>query len=429
MIMKTKKNLVEQVLMSILTVTAMFVFTACSNYMDYEEEDQQKAINIVDKTQRTVLVYVAGRNDLSLFAGYDLQELKEGSKQLAKDQALLVFMRRCHDNEEPWLARIENGKIVNKVTIGNMGIDKDQLYASDPEVMEQVISYAFSHYPSVSNDYGLVLWGHGSGWLIEKEVNQKSTSRGYGVDVGNYIYSTDGRWINIPTLNNVLSRLPHLKFIFADCCNFMCLESLYELRNVTDYIIGSPAEIPGMGAPYQTVVPAMFEPETFYHSIAERYYKATEGELPLSVVKTSEMEQVAQATRNVLKSLSDRESGYPDMTGMIHYNYLGSRYEPFNQMYNIFYDAGNFIRCYATTEEYQEWKQALDKAVIEKYIAYSWDVIKGWQKFYTDFEVTEENYHGVSMYVPQDGAVEHGEYYQQLNKDIAQMQWLYAVNE
>ena len=66
------------------------------------------------------------------------------------DQALLVFMRRCHNNEKPWLARIQNGEIVDKVTITDMGIDKDELYASDPDVMEKVISYAFTHYPSVN---------------------------------------------------------------------------------------------------------------------------------------------------------------------------------------------------------------------------------------------------------------------------------------
>ena len=49
---------------------------------------------------------------------------------------------------------------------------------------------------------------------------------------------------------DVMRNLQELKFIFADCCNFMCLESIYELRQVADYIIGSPAEIPEIGAPY-----------------------------------------------------------------------------------------------------------------------------------------------------------------------------------
>jgi hypothetical protein len=427
--MKTTKNLAVSVLMSII---AAVTFTACSeNYLDYDVDQQMESLksNISYGNQRTVLVYMAGRNDLSLFAGYDLEEMKQGSKQLGNDQALLVFMRRCHNNEKPWLARIQNGEIVNKVTITDMGINKDELYASDPEVMEKVINYAFTHYPSANDDYGLVLWGHGSGWLLEDEVNTKPTNRGFGVDTGNYVHSADGKWINITTMNNVLSHLPHLKFIFADCCNFMCLESLYELRKVTDYIIGSPAEIPGTGAPYQTVVPAMFEPTTFYHSIAHCYNESTKGTLPISVVKTSEMEHVAQATKEVIQSIDQRQTGFPDMKGMIHYNYLGSITDPFHQLYNIFYDAGDFIRRFATPEEYKQWKQVLDQAVIEKYIAYSWATIKGWQKFYTDFKVTEENYHGVSMFIPQDQNAEHGEYYKKLNMDIGQMQWLYAVNE
>ena len=44
-----------------------------------------------------------------------------------------------------------------------------------------------------------------------------------------------------------------------------------------------------------------------------------EGNLPLSVVKMSEMERVAQATANALQSIRATLCGqYPDLTGMIH---------------------------------------------------------------------------------------------------------------
>ena len=245
--MKTMKNLAVSVLMSII---AAMTFTACSNdYLESEDNPAPQSPTVSFGIRRTVLVYMAGRNNLSMFATADLEEMKQSSKRLGKDQALLVFMRRCHAGEEPWLARIENGELTGKVTVSEMGISKSELYASDPDVMERVMSYAFRRYPSMDNDYGLVLWGHGSGWLMEDEVDARQKSRGYGVDTGNYVYSLKGKWINIPTMNSVLSRMPHLKFIFADCCNFMCLESLYELRNCADYIIGSPAEIPAEGAP------------------------------------------------------------------------------------------------------------------------------------------------------------------------------------
>ena len=427
--MKTMKNLAVTMLMSIL---ATATFTACSDdSLDYDVKEQKEAQKPVvnNRTQRTVLVYMAGRNNLSYYATADLAEMKEGSMKIGDDQALLVFMRRNYDGEEPWLARIKNGEVIDKVTVSDMGISKDELFASDPEVMEQVMQYAFRHYPSVKDDYGLVLWGHAGGWLLQDSVNVER-SRGYGVDVGNYIYNPNGKWINMPTMNKVLKRLPHLKFIFADCCNFMCLESLYELRHTADYIIGSPAEIPCEGAPYDTVVPAMFETTTFYHSIMERYREATEGFLPLSVVKTSEMENVAQATKLVMQQIGERErDGFPDMKGMVHYNYLNENDTTFHQPYNIFYDAGNFIQTYATPSEYQQWKQALDAAVIEKHVAYTWRTDKFWDTFYTDFEMTEEKYHGVSMFVPQDPTIEYGEKYLQMNEDITRLQWFSAVSE
>lgn len=425
--MKTKNNLVQLVLMSILTVAATIVFTACSNYMEYDTENQMAAqkSDIVTGQKRTVLVYMAGRNNLSYFATLDLEEMKRGSKRLGKDQALLVFMRRSQNGEEPWLARIEDGQLTGKVTVSEMGIRKDELYASDPDVMEKVMSYAFSHYPSVNDDYGLVLWGHAGGWLLQDSVRVE-TSRGYGVDVGNYIYSSQGKWINIPTMNQVLSRLPHLKFILADCCNFMCLETLYELRNVADYVIGSPAEIPDTGAPYEAMAPAMFEATNYYHAIMECYQQHTEGNLPLSVVKTSEMEHVAQATKKVLQSIKERNSGYADLTGLIHYNFLGPDSVCYKE-YNIFYDAGHFISRYATTSEYQEWKKVLDTAVIEKCMAYRWRTGKRWDGHYTDFEMSQEAYHGVSLFVPQDPTVKHAEHYADFNNDIFHMQWQYAT--
>jgi len=188
--------------------------------------------------------------------------------------------------------------------------------ATESLVMEGVMHYAFSHYPAADGNYGLVLWGHGSGWLMDNEV-KRVNSRAFGVDKGE-----DGRalWMNIPTMANILKGMPHLKFIMADCCNFMCLEVLYELRNVTDYIIGSPAEIPDEGAPYDEIVPDMFADGRFYTSIIDKYYKSVNGYLPLTAVQSSQMEQLAQATHQAIQAVQSNHNGdYTDMTGLIHY--------------------------------------------------------------------------------------------------------------
>ena len=373
--------------------------------------------------ERTVLVYLAGKNNLSQSLQTNLEQMKAGSR-LIGNNTLLVFVRRDMHREKPWLARVNNGELTDSVSLDDMGFGKSNMQACNPELMEQVMRYAFSHYPA--NEYGLVLGGHSTGWLIDEEPCQ---TRAFGVDNGDgYTYSRKNkRWMNVPTMARVLERVPHLKFIFADCCNFMCLETMYELRNVTDYIIGSPAEIPAEGAPYEQIIPALFEKNAFCSSVIGIYYRAQNGELPLSAVKTSAIDQLASATRNALDMVQAKiGNGYADTQGLIHYGYSGSSIQ-FHQEYNLFYDAGDFFRSQLSESDYLQWKQALDKTVIEKRFAKQWRTCMTWRYIYSDFEMTEEKYHGVSMYIPQDANTEYGIYYAQNNEDIKQLKWYQSV--
>ena len=377
--------------------------------------------------ERTVIVYMSGENSLTSYVNGDLNEMKEGSRLIGAGNALVVFVDKSSKKELPWLARIRDGQVTDSVSISDMGIGDEEVLSSDPHVFEDVLQYAVRHFPA-TRDYGLVLWGHSSGWLVKDSVPY---TRAYGVDNGrNDVSSNDGKWLNLPTMARVLQNLPHFKFIFADCCNFMCLESLYELRNVADYIIGSPAEIPAEGAPYSKMLPAMFlQDDDFYTAIVDRCYeqKAKGLYLPLSVVRASEMEHVAQATRTALTIINDGlGDGYADMTGLIYYYYDGNHvgYDP---MYNIFYDAGDFMLHHAPESVYRQWKEVLDRAVVYRRMSTHWDTNKRWNNYYgNNFTVTEERYHGVSMFVPQSP---FGGYYSFYNRNIRQFAWYYAVND
>ena len=424
--MTTIKNLVKTMLVSILTVGTMMSFTACSSdneVLSEVNDNLQLNASRYAAAERTVLVYLAGKNNLSQSLQTNLEQMKAGSR-LIGNNTLLVFVRRDMQGEKPWLARVNNGELTDSVSLDDMGFGKSNMQACNPELMEQVMRYAFSHYPA--NEYGLVLGGHSTGWLIDEEPGQ---TRAFGVDNGDgYTYSRKNkRWMNVPTMARVLERVPHLKFIFADCCNFMCLETMYELRNVTDYIIGSPAEIPAEGAPYEQIIPALFEKNSFCSSVIGIYYRAQNGELPLSAVKTSAIDQLASATRNALDMVQAKiGNGYADTQGLIHYGYSGSSIH-FHQEYNLFYDAGDFFRSQLSESDYLQWKQALDEAVIEKRFAKQWRTCMTWRYIYSDFEMTEEKYHGVSMYIPQDANTEYGIYYAQNNEDIKQLKWYQSV--
>lgn len=411
-----KKKYLSAVVLGMMVMT-----TACSN-------DDVPALNGeggtgVSAGAKTVLIYMAGRNDLSEELGDDLREMKINSKFLRPNDNLVVFVRN-KQSTMPWVACIRNGELTDSVSVSDIGIRSSdgENRASDPAVMEGVLHYAFSHYPAASGNYGLVIEGHGSGWLMKKDV-KRNLSRAAAVDWGNSNDDSDDRWINIPDLAAILKGVPHMKFIMTDCCNMMCLENLYELRSVCDYMIGSPAEIPVHGAPYNRIVTDMFADGKFYTNIVDKYFSSVKGKLPLVAVKTSKMENVAQATRTALKAVNDEiGDGYPDMKGIIHYYHTDNDRE-FHPEFNIFYDAGDFIRTYAPADIYQQWRQVLDQAVVERRMAPSWATNKGWQK-YSDFTVTEEKFHGVSMFVAQDPS--RGDY-AKYNEDIKKMEWYAAT--
>ena len=429
--MTAKKNLVKIMLMSIATA-ACVTFGACSGEDDpvapaREARPAETPSAIPGAGAKTVLIYLAGGNDLAGVLKQNLKDCKEGSRRLRDNERLIVFARFRNEGES-WVARLKNGEVTDSVSLKDLGIcSSDGVNrACDPGVMEGVMHYVFSKYPAEDGNYGLVFGSHGSGWLKKKEVPHNKYNRAICVDYGDKGFTkSNERWINIPTLAGVLSEMPHLKFIMTDCCNMMCLENLYELRATCDYLIGSPAEIPGKGAPYDQIVPDMFKDGDFYKTIIDKYFDSVGSTLPLVVVKTSEMENVAQATRTALVAVKENiGNGYADMKGMIHYYHSDDTRDKFFPEYNVFYDAGDFMHTYAPTDVYQQWRQALDKAVIERRMSTTWATDKHWNEKYSDFTVTTEKFHGVSMFVPQDP--QRGDY-AQLNDDIKFFEWYNAT--
>ena len=87
-------------------------------------------------------------------------------------------------------------------------------------------------------------------------------------------------------------------------------EVAYELKDVTQYVIASAAGIPGDGAPYETIVPDLFnyDDQALCQKTCDDYHAKLDnenGHLPISAVRTDRMPQLAKATAKILKSIYD----------------------------------------------------------------------------------------------------------------------------
>ena len=381
-----------------------------------------------EKLARAVLIYVAADNNLDSYFKNDLRQVMQGTKDLATNNKLIIYVD--DDKNKPYFLQVEQG---DTIRLKNMEMETK---TSDTETLYEAMKYVTDNFAAES--YGLVLWGHADGWIIHNK-NTKQTAKAprkaYGVD-----YTGGRTYMDIPDMAKALARLPKLKFIFADCCCFLCVENVYELRNCADYIIGSAAEIPGEGAPYHTVVPAMFSQDsTFYKQIVEKYYEQKSGSYntPLAAVKTSELENLTRTTAATLQSFAnDIEPDadgcrYPNMDSLIFY------YD------HTQYDMQDFILRYATTEQYAEWKRVFDRAVPVSAYSFVWmaNHVQYTDRNYTafaDFAPTEKREGGLGMFVPQrdSDAAKWNIVYRNnlgvsmsyLNNAIKSMQWYEAAH-
>lgn len=273
---------------------------------------------------RTVLVYIAANNSLGSY-NFDSKDVQEMVKGMANTEGtgnnLLVYLA-AHNKTAKLIRLIRNGKgEVKQETVMNYS----EHNSVSVDVMKDVFTTAFSRYPADS--YGIVFWSHGDGWL----PYQNPSTRWWGEDVNGGSYR-----MNIPDLHEALSVAPHFDFIFFDACYMQSVEVIYQLRDRANYFISSPTEIPGPGAPYEEVVPAMFsqsEPainiaKSYYTVYADKYNGGVNmsnenwtGGVSISVVKSSEMPALAAATKEVLKSaITIQQSHTIDLSGILCYD-------------------------------------------------------------------------------------------------------------
>ena len=411
----------------LIAICLLSGLTSCHHDDDTPEDNTAR---------RTVLVYMAAENNLTRFATEDLEEMKTGSLKLAEDQNLVIYVDKAGSLTTPYIVRAKNGEMVDTIFM------KEALSA-DPTTLQDVIQYTREHFPAKS--YGLLLWGHASGWLVSTKDSISRTRgssilepKAYGGATGNNSSSSSGNyWMNIVPMAKAIQNgmgSNHLSFIFGDCCSFGCLEVAYELRNVTDYVIGSPAEIPDMGAPFDLIVPDMFiETDNFYAKIIDhyfdyyldifknnpQYYNKKVGDLagysvPLAVVKTSGLDNLAYATSTLLGTIAEKvsTSGSLDLDKVMYYAISQKKYS---------YDMYHVFKKNTSAADFDTWKAAFLQAVPYRLFSMKWMTeISSLRNEMENFDATKDDCGVVSMFFPST-------YYNgtnpNWNKAIQQYQW------
>lgn len=241
-----------------------------------------------NSTRRTVLVYMVAANSLgaSGLDYADIAEMQEGVKKGMNNCRLLVYHNSM--DASPVLKEISPSgeKILVEYSDGE--------YSTSMSRMNEVIADAKRVAPA--NDYGLILWSHASAW-VEPTIDAEGKTKSFGSD--------RNREMSIPNLAKTLQG-KGFSFIYFDCCFMANVESVYELRNVTDYIAGSTIELPADGMPYDKNLPLFFEDTPNLKKACENtfnYYNSLETSIrrtcTMSLIDTSKLGKLAEVCRRI----------------------------------------------------------------------------------------------------------------------------------
>ena len=267
-----------------------------------------------------------------------------------------------------------------------MGVDETQ----------EVFADVFSNSQYQADSYGLVYWSHGDGWL---PYPLGAGTRWVGQDKGN----GDNR-MNISEFVEILRTAPRFDFILFDACFMLSVEVAYELRDYTDYCVGSPTEIPGPGASYDVVVPAMFSAENVAVNIAKAYYEPYAakyddgngisnnnwtGGASVCALRTDRLDDLARATKQILPGTVDNASLRKSV-----FDYDKRRGSDGYQDGHVgYYDLVGMMRMITDDNAYEAWKQIFNAAV-----AYWVTTPMNYSSYVGMFSMEGTN--GVSCYIP-----------------------------
>lgn len=214
--------------------------------------------------------------------------------------------------------------------------------------------------------YAMTIGCHGMGWIpatATKAVSREGAEREYW----EYEGAEQTRWFGgmtaefqteIPTLAEAIRRAGmKMEYILFDDCYMSSVEVAYELKDVTDYLIGSTSEIMAEGFPY-TEIGALLLGEVDYEGICESFYQyyMERSSYPCGTVAVTvcrELEALAEVMKRINAASEELTASELSQVQVL------DGYDPCR-----FYDLGDYVNFYCKDAALRgEFERQLERAV------------------------------------------------------------------
>lgn len=335
--------------------------TSCNNRNTSEQEEQTQ----------TIIFYFAGTS-LTFYYYKNISAIKEAlRKDIKGNSRVMLFFQQGEK---------KSAEII-ELTYNNGACEEQKLdihtlpQQMDADNLSHYLKEIMRHAPA--DTYSLIIGSHGTGWIPigaqphdtegwrSRELSMQNYWQRTGDEMTRYI-GEDGNLQNafdIPTLAQAIEKTGvKFEYILFDACFMANVESAYELRNSTRYIIGSVCEIMGSGFPYNTVLPEMLTNGGRGYNLDgicrafNSFYKENYGYSgSIATIDCSQLDALA----TVMKQINAGAKKSYDINSLQFYE---------GQYDHIFFDLGDYVEkmCGSTTLK-DDFNRQMDKTIIHKY--------------------------------------------------------------
>ena len=314
----------------------------------------------------TLLVYLAGDNNLSPIA-----QIPETLLQAWKYTGNRCLIYYDAPDAAPKLLSLRGGCSVNPLAYIETIAEYTEENSASAETFSRVVDDVKRMYPADS--YGLLFCSHASGWLPCGGLSQPSRSVGSDKDLG---MQTTPQCTEME-LSEFAAVIPdhHYDFIIFESCLMAGVEVAYELRNKTEYILASSAELlsPGFLRIYKSsfadLMNSKLPIEDRLKQMGQNYYNdintqsGVKRSATLSLIKTKKMEELAAFTKHVIKGATTNKR-YPDLSKLQHFDRPGSYGD--NPAAPRYFDFGQYIEQLSEPDQSADFFSLMNDIVIWK---------------------------------------------------------------
>lgn len=247
------------------------------------------------------------------------------TKKEFQQNRVIVFISQSAKSACMYEIKMKQGKCIHD-TIAKFENYKYEY--TKTEGLSHILNLAKGNTPTPS--FSMIIGCHGDAWIPAKDMK-----RSFG---GGDIESR----IDISTLHDALKQ-SNLKseYILFDDCYMASIEVAYELREVCNFLIASPAEIMAQGMPFKDIAIDLLNTPNYENICNDFYnYYANNYSAPygaISITNCKELDKLASIVKRINQSATN------DTQNLNIQTY--DSYDP-----HIFYDLGHYISNYCVDQ-------------------------------------------------------------------------------